>query len=151
MCIRDRYQRRVRWPEYFTVAEDTCGRMMGYIMGKVEGKGENWHGHVTAVTVAPEFRRLGIGRKMMYLLEEISEKMHDAYFVDLFVRYSNNVAVGMYKKLDYIIYHQVEKYYSGKPAEDAYDMRKALPRDVNKKSVVPPERQLIKPNELLFD
>jgi hypothetical protein len=29
---------------------------MGYILGKVEGKGTNWHGHVTAVTVAPDFR-----------------------------------------------------------------------------------------------
>lgn len=29
------------------------------VMGKAEGKGELWHGHVTAVTVAPEYRRLG--------------------------------------------------------------------------------------------
>lgn len=28
-------------------------------MGKAEGKAELWHGHVTAVTVAPEYRRLG--------------------------------------------------------------------------------------------
>lgn len=32
---------------------------MAYIMGKAEGKGELWHGHVTAVTVRP--RRLGEG------------------------------------------------------------------------------------------
>lgn len=30
---------------------------MGYILGKAEGKRTDWHGHVTAVTVAPEFRR----------------------------------------------------------------------------------------------
>jgi N-terminal acetyltransferase B complex catalytic subunit len=29
---------------------------MGYILGKVEGVRESWHGHVTAVTVAPGFR-----------------------------------------------------------------------------------------------
>lgn len=34
--------------------------MMGYILGKAEGDDELWHGHVTAVTVSPEFRRLGI-------------------------------------------------------------------------------------------
>ena len=34
---------------------------MGYIMGKAEGIAENWHGHVTAVTVAPEFRKIGLG------------------------------------------------------------------------------------------
>lgn len=29
---------------------------MGYILGKSEGEGVKWHGHVTAVTVAPEYR-----------------------------------------------------------------------------------------------
>ena len=50
-----------RWPEYFEVAETPSGRFMGYIMGKAEGLEENWHGHVTALTVAPEFRRIGLG------------------------------------------------------------------------------------------
>ena len=44
-------------------------------MGKVEGKNENWHGHVTAVTVAPEYRRLAVGKKLMTMLEDISEKV----------------------------------------------------------------------------
>ena len=59
----------------------------------------------------------------------------DGYFVDLFVRVSNNVAVAMYKKLGYSVYRQIYGYYSGE--EDAYDMRKALPRDKEGKSVVP--------------
>jgi len=44
-------------------------------MGKVEGQGEQWHGHVTAVTVAPEFRRLGLARQLMNILEKVSEEM----------------------------------------------------------------------------
>ena len=43
------------------------------VMGKAEGHGENWHGHVTALTVAPEFRRIGLAGKLMNILEEISE------------------------------------------------------------------------------
>ena len=43
-------------------------------MGKAEGPGENWHGHVTAVTIAPEYRRLGMAAKLMSVLEEISDK-----------------------------------------------------------------------------
>ena len=39
------------WPEYFSTAEAPAGQTAGYVMGKVEGRGENWHGHVTAVTV----------------------------------------------------------------------------------------------------
>lgn len=111
---------------------------MGYIMGKAEGsvQQEEWHGHVTAVTVAPEYRRLGLAAKLISNLEEISEKK-DAFFVDLFVRMSNNVAVDMYKQLGYVIYRRVLEYYSGDPDEDAFDMRKALSRDKDQKSIIP--------------
>mmetsp|Transcript_5767 Transcript_5767/g.9349 ORF Transcript_5767/g.9349 Transcript_5767/m.9349 type:complete len:102 (+) Transcript_5767:36-341(+) len=64
-----------QWPEYFQVQEAPDGRLMGYIMGKVEGKGTDWHGHVTAVTVAPEFRRLGLAKTLMKNLEDISENV----------------------------------------------------------------------------
>ncbi|GAB6027411.1 N(alpha)-acetyltransferase 20, NatB catalytic subunit [Chamberlinius hualienensis] len=124
------------WPEYFLVAESPSGDIMGYIMGKAEGHGENWHGHVTALTVAPEYRRLGLAARLMADLEETSEKKK-AYFVDLFVRMSNRVAIEMYKQLGYIVYRRVLDYYSGDPDEDAFDMRKALSQDVNKKSVIP--------------
>lgn len=45
-------------------------------MGKAEGsvEQEQWHGHVTAVTVSPEFRKLGLAAKLMTNLEEISER-----------------------------------------------------------------------------
>nr|CAG4652209.1 EOG090X0ENV [Triops cancriformis] len=124
------------WPEYFQVAEAPSGELMGYIMGKAEGAGTSWHGHVTALSVAPEYRRLGLAAKLMSFLEEVSEKKR-AYFVDLFVRVSNTVAINMYKNLGYIVYRTVLDYYSGDPDEDAYDMRKALSRDVEKKSVIP--------------
>lgn len=44
------------------------------VLGKVEGHGENWHGHVTAVTVAPEYRRQQLAKKLMIILEDITEK-----------------------------------------------------------------------------
>eukprot|EP01105_Mastigella_eilhardi_P007208 TRINITY_DN1871_c0_g1_i2.p1 TRINITY_DN1871_c0_g1~~TRINITY_DN1871_c0_g1_i2.p1 ORF type:complete len:181 (+),score=56.37 TRINITY_DN1871_c0_g1_i2:23-544(+) len=124
-----------KWPEYITLAESPAGRPMGYIWGKAEGEGESWHGHVTAVTVASEYRRIGLAQQLMGILEAVSENTHDGYFVDLFVRQSNNSAISMYKKLGYSIYRTVLQYYSGD--EDAYDMRKALPRDVEKKSIIP--------------
>ena len=106
-------------------------------MGKAEGEGEDWHGHVTAVTVAPEFRRIGLAEQMMQMLENVSEKIHDAYYVDLFVRASNQVAIGMYTKFGYTVYRRVLDYYSGIQEEDAFDMRKALMRDVERKSIIP--------------
>jgi len=43
-------------------------------MGKAEGHVENWHRHVTALTVSPEFKRLGLAAKLMTWLEGVSEK-----------------------------------------------------------------------------
>lgn len=51
-----------KWPEYCLVAEGPGRQVMGYIVGKVEGQGEHWHGHVTAVTVAPDFRCAETGK-----------------------------------------------------------------------------------------
>lgn len=125
---------------------------MHSVLGKAEGEGKLWHGHVTAVTVAPECRRLGLATKLMNILEETTEKVyvsmspfqfsilteglecafggglllaksmavwcrHDAYFVDLFVRKSNELAISMYTKLGYTTYRRVIGYYSGQ--EDA--------------------------------
>jgi N-terminal acetyltransferase B complex catalytic subunit len=123
------------WPEYFTTASSPGGTTMGYVMGKVEGRGTNWHGHVTAVTVAPSYRRMGLAKLLMRELESISQEMHDGYFVDLFVRKSNVNAIAMYEGLGYATYRTVLDYYSGE--EDALDMRKALRRDPEKKSMVP--------------
>jgi N-terminal acetyltransferase B complex catalytic subunit len=53
------------------------------VLGKAEGQGTEWHGHVTAITIAPEYRRLGIARHMMEILENTSDEQHRAYFVDL--------------------------------------------------------------------
>lgn len=39
--------------------------------------GIEWHGHVTAITVAPEYRRLSVARKMMEYLERVSDEHHN--------------------------------------------------------------------------
>ncbi len=124
-------------------------------MGKTEGTGKNWHGHVTAITVAPEYRRLGLAEGMMNLLEQVSEKAYDCWFVDLYVRVSNSVAIDMYRKFGYSVYRRVRNYYAGLTNEDAFgmknntrileylcvllfaivDMRKPLPRDTQKETI----------------
>ena len=145
------------WGEYNVSAQNSNGMIEGYILGKVEGdkkneQKKNWHGHVTAVTVAPYFRRQGLARSLMNFLEYVTEKIHNGYYVDLFVRSTNKVAIDMYNKFGYNIYQTVEKYYSSdgiQPAEDAFDMRKSLMRDVNKECSKPTGRK-IQPNEVEF-
>lgn len=106
-------------------------------MGKTEGRGKDWHGHVTAVTVAPEYRRLSLAKKMMRTLESVSEEQYNAFFVDLFVRSSNYLAINMYKSFGYVVYRRVKGYYSNSsgPDEDGFDMRMPLKRDKEKESI----------------
>ncbi|KAE9552482.1 hypothetical protein FO519_004295 [Halicephalobus sp. NKZ332] len=103
-------------PYVFYKAEDPHGRLAGYLMGKIEGEGENYHGHITAVTVAVDFRRQGVAKMLMNKFEQICLE-NDCYFIDLYVRVSNKVAVEMYTKMGY-----------------------ALPRDVERKSMIPKPR-----------
>ena len=103
-------------------------------MGKCEGEDKDWHGHVTALTVAPDYRRLGIGQQLMNHLESVSEK-GEMYFVDLFVRHSNTKACQMYQKMGYSTYRTITGYYTGTNPENALDMRKPLSRDRNRESL----------------
>lgn len=139
------YQYLVRWPSLFTVAEDQYGNITGYMMGKVESDPLHyaflpnympWHGHVTALSVAPQYRRLGLAQSLTKALERGCEA-EDAWFVDLFVRAGNATAVGLYRGLGYSVFRRVVEYYSddptgGKGSEDAFDMRKPLSRDKKK-------------------
>ncbi|GAA5941833.1 GNAT family N-acetyltransferase [Sporobolomyces koalae] len=145
------------WPDLFSVVESagaskrietgTCesggfgggegGELMGYVMGKTEGRGKDWHGHVSAITVSPSHRRLGLASMMMDLLESVSDQ-DKGWFVDLFVRESNDLAIGLYQSLGYMIYRRVIGYYGGgprEPDEDAFDMRKVLSIDKKKDSI----------------
>lgn len=94
-------------------------------MGKAEGQNTEWHGHVTAITVAPEYRHLSLGRKLMDVLEMISNEAYRGYFVDLFVRCNNIIAIAMYEALGYSVYRRVREYYGSvgpgaKDEEDAF-------------------------------
>ena len=82
-----------------------------------------------------------------FLVNLITILRKDAFFVDLFVRVSNKVAVSMYERLGYTVYRRVLEYYSGDPDEDAFDMRKALPRDKDKLSVIPLQHP-VRPEDL---
>lgn len=54
-------------------------------MGKAEGHGTNWHGHVTALSVAPCYRRLGIAAILMNWLEDVSEKYFQKFLLVSYV------------------------------------------------------------------
>jgi N-terminal acetyltransferase B complex catalytic subunit len=124
----------IKDPDLCVVAESSSGAIAGYLLAKVEGTGIDWHSHISAISVSPEFRKLGVGRLLLDYFEKVSEEVHHCYFADLYVRVSNTVAIEMYKRRGYEIYRVVSGYYSGE--ENAFDMRKPLRRDLEKKSLV---------------
>lgn len=86
---------------------------MSLVIGKTEGGQTDWHGHVTAITVAPEYRRLGLARRMMERLERVSDGIYHGFFVDLFVRPSNRAAIVMYEGMGYSVFRRIKNYYEG--------------------------------------
>ncbi|OCT48837.1 N-terminal acetyltransferase B complex catalytic subunit naa20 [Cladophialophora carrionii] len=138
----------MRWPSLFQCIEEH-GQIVGYIIGKVEESPSHllntehylpWHGHVTALSIAPQYRRLGYGKLLTESLEKACNQQN-AWFVDLFVRKSNRNAIKMYESMGYSTFRTVVKYYSDDPTgiskngEDALDMRKPLDRDVDRQHV----------------
>ena len=99
-----------------------------------------WHAHITALTVAPEARRLGLGTILSMNIEAAANKA-DAWFVDLFVRKSNTKAIKFYEGMGYSVYRVVKNYYGENlddptaEGEDAYDMRKPMKRDKDLKHI----------------
>lgn len=97
------------------------------VIGKAEGQSTEWHGHITALTVAPEYRRLYLARNMINILEMVSDQIYKGFFVDLYVRCANRVAIEMYEGLGYSVYRRVKEYYGslglgkgGRDEEDAF-------------------------------
>ncbi|GJT03572.1 hypothetical protein Tco_0824741 [Tanacetum coccineum] len=59
-------------------SKEVVGKVEEYLGSSsfpVEGQRESWHGHVTTVTVAPQFHKQQLAKKLMNLLEDINDKM----------------------------------------------------------------------------
>jgi ribosomal protein S18 acetylase RimI-like enzyme len=67
------------------------------------------------VHYAKAYRRSSTVNFMLYVFYR-----YDGWFVDLYARVSNAVAIGMYRKSGYSVYQRVKNYYAGIIDEDAY-------------------------------
>ncbi|KAJ9622334.1 N-alpha-acetyltransferase 20 [Taxawa tesnikishii (nom. ined.)] len=165
-----------KWPQLCLVIEGRHGEIEGYIklmygitvLGKVEAspypspiepfdpahpviteKYPNylpWHAHITCLTVSPASRRLGHATRLSAALEAVGEK-EKCWFVDLFVRVENTAAIELYMKMGYSVYRRIVDYYND--GMDAFDMRKPLSRDKDRKTVRPDgENILVDPSEV---
>ncbi|KII94896.1 hypothetical protein PLICRDRAFT_97764 [Plicaturopsis crispa FD-325 SS-3] len=119
------------WPQLSYVAEDSKGRIVGYILAKMDtdepedGRDHDPHGHVTSISVLRSYRRLGVAKKLMVQSQQAMATVYGASSVSLHVRKSNRAALGLYKDtLGFNVEGIENKYYAD--GEDAYSMRLPL-------------------------
>ncbi|KAL2230435.1 N-terminal acetyltransferase A complex catalytic subunit NAA10-like [Sesamum indicum] len=130
-CLPENYQMKyylyhiLSWPQLLYVAEDYNGKIVGYVLAKMEEETTECHGHITSLAVLRTHRKLGLATKLMTAAQNAMEQVYGAEYVSLHVRKSNRAAFNLYTEtLGYKIHDVEAKYYAD--GEDAYDMRKQL-------------------------
>ncbi|RDB22548.1 N-terminal acetyltransferase A complex catalytic subunit ard1 [Hypsizygus marmoreus] len=116
------------WPSLSYVAEDNKGRIVGYILAKMEEETqeeEEPHGHVTSISVLRSYRRLGLAKKLMVQSQQAMQQIYGASYVSLHVRKSNRAALGLYRDTLGFTLKDIEKNYYA-DGEDAYAMQLSL-------------------------
>jgi ribosomal-protein-alanine N-acetyltransferase len=98
-------------PELFLVAI-VDGEVVGYVMGEIEENEEMRVGHVVNIAVSEEYRRKGIGTRLMEEMERRFQAL-GAKRVRLEVREANGGARAFYKYLGYRETGRLKRYYWG--------------------------------------
>ena len=132
LCLPENYQMKyylyhgLSWPQLSYVAEDQMGKIVGYVLAKMEEEpDEVIHGHITSLAVKRSHRRLGLARKLMEQAARAMVENFGAKYVSLHVRKSNRAALKLYQTSLKFDIHEIEpKYYAD--GEDAYAMRRDL-------------------------
>ncbi len=115
------YLMKGRTPDLFLVAE-AYGAVVGYAIGEVERSGGERIGHVMNIAVASEWRRKGLGGRLLDELERrFAERDADTAYLE--VRVSNAPAQSLYRKRGYKERGILPGYYRD---EDGVAMEKPL-------------------------
>jgi len=138
------------WPQLPHVAQEHSGKIVGYVLAKMEDDTDEVHGHITSLAVARTHRKLGIASKLMRASIAVMEECFNSEHVSLHVRYTNRAAFTLYKHTLGFEVNDIEKgYYADK--EDAYDMRKMLPAGIKKQELAKGSKKKKPDKEALKD
>jgi len=80
-CLPENYQMKyylyhiLSWPQLLYVAEDYNGRIVGYVLAKMEEETNECHGHITSLAVLRTHRKLGIATKLMTAAQNAMEQV----------------------------------------------------------------------------
>ena len=144
LCLPENYQFKyyiyhyLSWPSLLHIAEDHNGKIVGYVLAKLEDediKQGEVQVHITSIYVLRTYRRFGVASKLMNHALNMMQEYFDADFVSLHVRVSNRPALFLYHDNLGFEVRGIEKgYYADK--EDAYKMRKYFKKDKKDKKEV---------------
>lgn len=116
------------WPHILHVAESEEGKIVGYVMAKMEDddnekkKSKDIEAHITSLSVLRTHRKLGIATKLMRAAHHQMVTVYNCTRCSLRVRVTNRAAISLYKDvLGYKVHDCEKEYYADK--EDAYDMQ----------------------------
>ena len=92
-------RRRPPCPQLSYVAEDDGGKVVGYVLAKMDedAEADAPHGHITSLAVKRSHRRLGLAAKLMDQAASSMVEAFGAKFCSLHVRVSNRAALGLYR------------------------------------------------------
>ena len=74
LCLPENYQFKyyiyhcLSWPSLLHVAEEFDGKIVGYVLAKLDEEEDNSnivHGHITSISVLRTYRKLGLASKLM--------------------------------------------------------------------------------------
>ena len=103
-CLPENYQMKyylyhiLSWPQLLHVAEDNNGKIVGYVLAKMEEDSNDPHGHITSLAVLRTHRKLGLATKLMQASQRAMEDLFHANYCSLHVRQSNTAAFHLYTK-----------------------------------------------------
>lgn len=108
---------------WHTHRQRQSARLIGFVGMRVEGT----RGHISTLALRPEWRGQRLGEVL--LLTAIDQAVRDgARLVGLEVRVSNEIALNLYEKWQFVQYSRLHRYYAD--GEDAYLLHAYLDKDL---------------------
>jgi ribosomal-protein-alanine N-acetyltransferase len=93
-----------------SIAAKINDRIAGFIIGRIDLIRNQPVGHIMTIDVALQFRRKGVGQRLMQETEALF-KQKGVKEIRLEVREGNTAAIGLYEKLEYKRISKLEHYY----------------------------------------
>lgn len=110
-------------PCFITLVALIDNKVAGFITGAIEIFRGKLSGHIYSIDVKPEYRRMGVGSRLLEAIEdELRKSGAEICYLEVYV--NNTAAINLYLKHNYRFLEQLKDYYGIK--RDGIRMMKKL-------------------------